>query len=175
MYIFKSHPVKQKLQKLCEILFSVFLKCAGNDNFKELTILIPRAFLTGGVPTKKFSIRIQFVPFDKQSCAFSSSNLLYQKLFFTWSYKFFQILIHTQKTRETIINIWYFIDVQFYFTDNKGYIKYYHLYSLLFRQLQQCIQCKKREKFLCLCSVVYKKNDWILRKFSLINKKSLYL
>ena len=93
------------------------------NNFKDLIILIPKAVLTGGVPTKKFPIRIQFVPLDKQSCVFSSSNLFCQKSFFTWNYKFLKILIHTEKTRETIIHLWYFIDVQFCFTDSKGYIK----------------------------------------------------
>ena len=67
---------------------------------------------------------MQVVSFEKQSCIFLSSNLFCQESFFTWNYKFLQILIHTEKTRETIINIWYFTDVQFYFTDSKRYIKY---------------------------------------------------
>ena len=60
---------------------------------------MPKVFLTGGVPTKEFPIRIQFVPLNKQSCAFSSSNLLCQKSFFAWNYKFLQVLIHNEKTR----------------------------------------------------------------------------
>ena len=69
------------------------------------------AFLTGGVPTKEFPIRIQFVSLDKQSCECSSSNLFCQKSFFAWNYKFLKILIHTKKTRETMINVSFFIDV----------------------------------------------------------------
>ena len=31
------------------------------------------------------------------------------------------MLIHIEKTREPIINIWYFADVKSSFSDNKGY------------------------------------------------------
>ena len=37
MYIFKTPTVKLKLQKLWGKSFSLFLKCAGKDNFKELS------------------------------------------------------------------------------------------------------------------------------------------
>ena len=37
-------------------------------------------------------------------------NLLGQKSFFAQNYKFLQILIHTVKTRQPIINAWYFMD-----------------------------------------------------------------
>ena len=80
----------------------MFLKCAGKDNFKELTTLLPKAFLTGGVATKGFPIRIQLVPLDKQSCTFSSSNLFREKSFFTWSFNFLQILI--LQTARSILN-----------------------------------------------------------------------
>ena len=82
-----------------------------------------KAFLIGGTPTKEFPIRIQFIPLDKPSCSFSNSNLFGQKSFFTWNYKFLKFLIHNEKSRETIINLWYLIDVQHYFTDSKGYTK----------------------------------------------------
>ena len=87
---------------------------------KELTILIPNSFLTGDVPTKDFTKRTQFVSLDKKGCVFSSSNLFCLKSFFAWNCKLLQILIHTEKTRETIINAWYFIDVQYSFTDSEG-------------------------------------------------------
>ena len=32
-----------------------------------------KVFITGGVPTKEFPIRTQFIPLDKQRCAFLSS------------------------------------------------------------------------------------------------------
>ena len=159
MYIFKRPTVKLKLQKLWEILFSVFLKCAGKDNFKELIILLPKAFLTGGVPTEEFSIRIQSIPLDKQSCAFSSSNLYFQKSFFTWNYKFWQILIHTEKTRETIINLWYFIDVQFYFTA-RGILNTV-ICTAYFSDTFDSVFNKKRETFLCFCSIVCQKKEQI--------------
>ena len=82
-----------------------------------------KTFLTGAVPTKKFSIRMQFVSLGKISYTFWSSNLFCQKSFFARIYKFLQILIHTDKTRETIINVWYLTDVQHYFTDKKRYIR----------------------------------------------------
>ena len=150
MYIFKRPTVKLKLQKLWEVLFSVFLKCAGKDNFKELIILLPKAFLTGGVPTEEFSIRIQSIPLDKQSCAFSSSNLYFQKSFFTWNYKFWQILIHTEKTRETIINLWYFIDVQFYFTA-RGILNTVICTAYFLTRLIVC--SIKKEKLFCVFAV----------------------
>ena len=139
----------------------MFLKCGGKDNFKELTILIPKTFLPGGVPTKEFSIRIQLVPFDKQSCAFSSSNLFSEKPFFTWNFKFLQILI--LQTGRSILNT---VICTAYFSDN---------FDSVFSK-------KNRETFLCLCGVVCKKKrrrrrrtDWILRILSLNNKNSLYL
>ena len=79
--------------------------------------------LTGGVPTREFTMRIQLILSDERGCVFSSSNLFYQNKFFTWNYKFLQMLIYTDKTRATIINVWYFIDIQFYFTDSNEYIK----------------------------------------------------
>ena len=82
-----------------------------------------KAFVIGGAPTKEFQVRIQLIPIDKPSCAFSSSNLYCQKSFFAWNYNFLQILINTEKTRETAINVWYLIDAEHFFTDSKGYIK----------------------------------------------------
>ena len=42
---------------------------------------------------------------DRESCAFSNSNLFGQKSVFTLSCKFLQTLIHTEKTRKPIINV----------------------------------------------------------------------
>ena len=125
----------------------------------QLTILIPKVFLTGGVPTKELSIRIQLVPLDKQSCASSSSNLFYEKPFFTWNFKFLQILI--LQTTRSILNT---VICTVYFSDN---------FDSVFSK-------KNRETFLCLYSVVCKKKrrrrtDWILRILPLNNKYSLYL
>ena len=80
-------------------------------------------YFTGGVLTKEFPIRIQFFPLDKPSSEFSSSNLICQKSCFAWNFKFLQILMHTEESRETIINVWYFIDIQYSFTNCKGYTK----------------------------------------------------
>ena len=90
----------------------MFLKCAGKDNFKDLAILIPKTFLTGGVLTKKLPIRIQLVPLDKLSCAFSSSNSFCQKSFFTWNFKFLQVLIlqSARSILNTVISTAYFSD-----------------------------------------------------------------
>ena len=54
----------------------------------------------------EFSIRIQLFLLDRESCAFSSSNLFCQKSVFTLNCKFLQALIHTEKTREPIINVY---------------------------------------------------------------------
>ena len=140
MYILKSPTVKLKLQKLWEISFSVFLKCAEKHNFKELTILILNVFLIGGVPTNEFLIRIQLVPLDKQSCAFSSSNLFCEKSFLTLNFKFLQILI--LQTARSILNT---VVCTAYFSDN---------FNRVFSK-------RNKETFLCLCSVVCKKREQI--------------
>ena len=117
MYIFKPCPI---LNWNCRNCGRYFLLCFWNllemITLKELTILIPNSFLTGDVPTKDFTIRTQFVSLDKKGCVFSSSSLFSLKSFFAWNCKLLQILIQTEKTRETIINAWYFIDVQYSFT-----------------------------------------------------------
>ena len=104
------------IDKLQDISFSAFLKCDGKNNFYELTILTTKAFPSGGIPTKEFSIRIHFFPSDKPNWVFSSSNSFYQKLFS-------QILIHAEKSGEIIINVRCFMDVQYSFSDSIGYIK----------------------------------------------------
>ena len=45
----------------------------GKITFKDLTILIPKAFLTCGVFA--FPLIIQFFPLDRESCVFSSGDL----------------------------------------------------------------------------------------------------
>ena len=112
------------------IIFRVF-ECAGKENFKELTILIPKTFLTGGASAKEFPIRIQLVPLDEQSCAFSSSNLFCQKSFFTWNFKFLQILI--LQTARSILNT---VICTAYFSGN---------FNSVFS--------KKIEKIFCVCAV----------------------
>ena len=71
-----------------------------------MIILIPKACLTRGVLAYEFSIRIKFFLLDRESCAFSSSNVLGQKSVFSLNCKFLQTLIHTEKTRESIINVY---------------------------------------------------------------------
>ena len=79
-----------------------------------------KAFVIGGAPTKEFQVRIQLILIDKPSCAFSSSSLFCQKSFFAWNYKFLQILMNTEKTRETAINVWYLIYVEYFFYRQQG-------------------------------------------------------
>lgn len=61
---------------------------------------------------KNFPKGIQFFPLDKKSCKLSSSKLFCQKSLFAWNYNFLQILIDTEKIRETLIRGWYFIESQ---------------------------------------------------------------
>ena len=130
---------------------------------RSLTILIPKAFLTGGVPTKEYPIRLKLFPMDEQSCTFSSSNLFCQKSFFAWNYYFLQILIHIEKTKETIV--WYFIDIQYLLQTTSGILN-----SLI------CTAQKKWGNFFCFCSIACKKSrtDWIIKIFSFNNKDPLY-
>ena len=65
----------------------------------------PTAFLARGVLVYEFPIRIQLFPLDGESCAFLSSSLFGQKSVFTLNCKLLQTLIHTEKTRETFINV----------------------------------------------------------------------
>ena len=87
-----------------------------------MNILIPKGFLTPGVLAYEFSIRIQLFLLDRENCAFSSSSLFGQKSVFTLNCKFSQTLIHTEKTREPIINVymvfhyitWYYVVFQMF-------------------------------------------------------------
>ena len=58
---------------------------------------------------------------DRERCTYSSSNLFGQKSVLTWNYKFLKTLIHIEKARECIINV--YMVIQFSFTGSKVYIK----------------------------------------------------
>ena len=123
------------------------------------------------MPTKEFPIRIQFNPSEKQSCVFSNSNLFCQKSFFAWNHKLLQILVDTEKTRETNINVWYFTDTLLQAV--RGILN-----SLTYTtQFYDSFNKKNRETFLCLCSIACKKEekDWTLIMFSFKDKNLLNL
>ena len=130
------------------------MKYAAKCNFQGLTILITKIFLIGGAPTNEFLISIQFTPIEKPSPAFPSSNLFFQKWFFAWNYKFFQILIHTEKTREIIINLWYLIDVQ----RTRGILNNV-ICTAHFSSNFNSVFTKKVEKTFCACAVQHVKKE----------------
>ena len=66
-----------------------------------------------------------------KSCVFKQQLVLSKIIL----YMELQVLVNLDTHWENYVNIWYFADVQFYFTDSKGYVKYCDLYSLLFWKL----------------------------------------
>ena len=109
----------------CRICGRFYLLCFWNlqekITFKSEPSWRRRSFLLV-VRLQKNSHKGLVCPWGKQSCAFSSSSLFFQKSFFE-NYKLLQILVRTEKIREAIINVWYFINVQCSFTDPKRYIE----------------------------------------------------
>ena len=87
--------------------------------------MIPKGFLTPGVLSYEFSIRIQLFFLDSESYAFSSSSLFGYKLVFTLNCKFLKTLIHIEKNKEPITNIY----LVFHYT--KWYYMIFQMFSTL--------------------------------------------
>ena len=91
-----------KLENAGDRFYSVSKMCMErffDENFYELTILIPEEFYTGSVLAQEFPSWIQFFPLDRENCAFSRRNFFGQKSVFILNYKFLQTLIHAKKPR----------------------------------------------------------------------------
>ena len=72
---------------------------------------------------------------------------------------------------------WYFIDVQYYFTDGKGCIEKFDLCFTFETTLIAYSIKKVHETYWCSTSTAYqeKRTDWILRIFTFNDKNLFYL
>ena len=124
---------------------------------------------------------------DKESCAFSSSNFFGQKLVFTLKCKFLQTLIHTEKTREPIINVymvfhyitWYYMVFQMFsilLQTARGILNSLICVVHFSNNFNSVFHKKGSWNLLVLlqCSMQRKKTDWIVRIFTFNDKNPLY-
>ena len=87
--------------------------------------MIPKGFLTPGVISYQFFIRIQLFILDRESCLFLSSSLFGHKSVFTLNCKFLKTFIHTEETKELITNIY----LVFHYA--KWYCMIFQMFSIL--------------------------------------------